>query len=54
MNHMTLTGAEKVEHARHTMRRAAGNMDYSLTQHQRFLDNWLIRFESVMKEKNEN
>ena len=50
-----LIGAEQVSNAAHTMQSAATDMRTagsrlaeSLQQHQRFLDDWLARFESAM------
>lgn len=50
-----LIGSEQVQNAANTMRSAtegmqsaASSMSYALEQHQRFLDNWLSRLESVM------
>lgn len=52
-----LVGAEQVAGAGHTMARAAeqmrsaaGSIDDSLTRHQRFMDDWLQRFEQVLAE----
>lgn len=52
-----LIGAEEVSRAGHNMssaasemNRAASSIDDSLRQHQRFLDDWLARLESVMKQ----
>ena len=56
--YITLLGSEDVSRAGYTMRdaaqtmqNAASNMSYTFEQHQRFLDDWLSRFEQVM-EKN--
>lgn len=50
-----LVGAEQVSNAAHTiqsaatdMRNAGSNMAEALQQHQRFLDDWLNRFEAVL------
>ena len=52
-----LIGAEDVRAAASTiasaadgMRRAAGSIEESMEQHRRFMDDWLIRFEAVLKE----
>lgn len=34
------------------MKQAASNIEYALTQHQRFLDDWLSRFEAVLTKEN--
>lgn len=51
-----LIGAEEVRsagntisHAADEMKRAAGNMEYALQQHQRFMDDWLQRFEAAVE-----
>lgn len=61
MDCMTLMGAEDVRSAGNrisaaadTMRRAASNMDEALRNHQRFLDDWLMRFENVVSKPKEN
>lgn len=53
-----LIGAEKVEHAGYSirnaatgMRNAASWMTEAFQQHQRFLDDWLARFEAVLEDK---
>lgn len=53
--YVTLIGAEDVSRAGHnmasaadTMNRAAGNLDDALRRHQRFMDDWLQRFEQVL------
>lgn len=55
MDYVTLMGAEGVERAGHrmseaaeTMRRAAGDIQHALTQHEQFLENWLIQFQEAM------
>lgn len=55
METVHLIGAEDVRSAGNTisgaadeMKRAAGNIDYALQQHQRFMDDWLQRFEAVV------
>lgn len=55
-NYTTLLGAEQVQSAASTMRaaademqRAATNIDGALERHQRFLDDWLLRFEAIIK-----
>jgi hypothetical protein len=57
--YITLIGAEQVQSAANTMRhaaeemqRAASNMDHSLTMHQRWMDDWLIRLEQVLEKLN--
>ena len=57
MDTIYLAGAEQVSNAAQTMagaakemQRAAGNIDHSLMMHQRFLDDWLQRFESVLEQ----
>lgn len=54
-DHITLLGTEQVQSAASTMRsaademsRAASNMDGALERHQRFMDDWLSRFEQVL------
>ena len=56
--YITLLGAEDVRSAGASMRsaasdmnRASANINEALLQHQRFLDEWLLRFERVL-EKN--
>lgn len=51
-----LVGAEQVQSAANTMRSAADEMksaassiDYALTAHQRFMDDWLQRFEAALE-----
>lgn len=53
--YMHLVGAEDVSRAAHTMRDAAQQMSsaasgigWSLEQHQRFMDDWLIRLNDVL------
>jgi aromatic ring-opening dioxygenase catalytic subunit (LigB family) len=53
-----LIGAEDVRSAGHTMssaaqemQRAAGNISHALEMHQRFLDDWLLRFQSIVDDK---
>jgi len=55
-DYMTLMGADDVRSAGNTMReaastmcRAASEIDYSLQQHQRFLDDWLQRFQAALE-----
>ena len=55
MESMVLMGAEQVGRAGHNMssaaeqmNRAAGQIDEALRQHQRFLDDWLLRFEALI------
>ena len=59
--YMHLVGAEQVSSAAYTMREAASNMQraadsmgYNLEQHQRFLDDWLGRFEAAVDRLKEN
>ena len=54
-DYMTLMGSEDVNRAGYAMReaasemsRAAGNIDSAHRDHQRFLDDWLQRLESVI------
>jgi hypothetical protein len=54
-----LIGAEDVRSASHTMRSAADtmssaalNIDGALERHQRFLDDWLQRFEAALERNN--
>ncbi len=54
-DYVTLMGAEQVSSAGYTMRdaahemqRAAGSLDYSLQAHQRFMDDWLQRFQGAL------
>jgi hypothetical protein len=53
--YVTLLGADQVQSAAsriasaaEEMRRAASAIDDSLSRHQRFLDDWLNRFETVL------
>lgn len=55
MNNVVLIGADDVSRAGSTMREAAREMNsaasslsFTLEQHQRFLDDWLMRFENIM------
>lgn len=55
MDSIYLNGVEDVRSAGATisnaadeMKRAAGNIDYALQQHQLFLNDWLHRFEIVL------
>lgn len=55
-DYVALLGSESVQNAGYAMERAAesfrqtvGNLDDSLRQHQRFLDDWLERFERAVK-----
>lgn len=57
-DYITLMGAEQVQSAANTMRSAAdtmssaaGNMAYALEQHQRFLDDWLVRLDGVLQDR---
>ena len=52
----TLLGAEQVQSAAHTMssaaaemERAARNIAYAFENHQRFMDDWLMRLQEVMQ-----
>jgi hypothetical protein len=54
-DYVTLMGAEDVRaagsrmaSAAEQMSRAASNMDDALQRHQRFLDDWLMRFETAV------
>lgn len=56
-DYVQLIGAEEVSSAGHRMREAASTMssaassiDGSLDRHQRFLDDWLLRFEAVLRD----
>lgn len=60
MDYITLMGAEAVQRAGSTIRQAAGTMQTaansiydSLDRHQRFLDDWLARFEAAVNKLNE-
>ena len=51
-----LIGAEQVQTAANTMReaaqqmgRAVGEMAYPLERHERFMEDWLIRFEAAVE-----
>ncbi|MEH2587432.1 hypothetical protein [Bradyrhizobium sp. AZCC 1721] len=54
-----LIGADAVRSAGHAMRSAAdrmqsaaANMERAFESHQRFLEDWLSRFEQIMERKN--
>jgi hypothetical protein len=54
--YVTLIGTEQVQTAANTMRtaademrHAAGTISEALDRHQRFLDDWLGRFEAVLR-----
>lgn len=54
-DYITLLGAEQVQSAANTMRSAAdtmgcaaNNMSDVLDRNQRFMDDWLLRFETVL------
>lgn len=54
-NYVTLMGADDVRSAGNRMasaaeemQRAAANIDGALDRHQRFLDDWLLRFEAAI------
>jgi hypothetical protein len=56
MDNIHLIGAEDVHSAGYTIKRAAEemsqavrNFDWALERHQRFLDDWLVRFETIMQ-----
>lgn len=56
MDTMYLAGSDEVRSAGNTirsaaeeMRSAASNIQYALEQHQRFLDDWLARYELAME-----
>ena len=60
MDTVLLVGAEQVQSASHTIREAAHSMkqtashiDYLLQQQRQFLDDWLLRFENILKDSNE-
>ncbi len=55
-DYITLLGAEEVSRAASSMRdaaetmsRAASNFDYSIQANQRFMDDWLARFEAAVE-----
>lgn len=55
-DHVTLLGAEQVQNAGYAMKsaaeqmiRAAGYQQEALQQHQRFMDDWLSRFEAAIE-----
>lgn len=54
--YMTLMGAEQVQSAGHAMsaaadriNQAASNLYGAFEQHQRFLDDWLLRFQGAVE-----
>lgn len=56
MNTVELIGVEQVQRAARTMAdaaesmsRTATNIDGSLERHQRFLDDWLTRFQEILE-----
>lgn len=56
-DYITLLGAEDVRRAAsnmtaaaHEMSRAAANIEAALQNHQRFLDDWLMRYEKAKEE----
>ena len=58
MDYITLMGAEEVSRAGHNMQAAgqsmnsaASNLGEVLQQHQRFMDDWLYRFEAALQER---
>lgn len=58
MDMVHLIGAEQVKNAGHNMQAAATDMQNAASwmieafqQHQRFLDDWLARFEAVLEDK---
>ena len=57
-DYITLLGAEDVRaagrlmsSAAESMRSAADTISYALSQHQRFMDDWLSRLEAVLERK---
>ncbi len=55
-DYVHLLGAEGVANAGHAMERAATeiknaalSMEHSLSQHERFMDDWLNRFEAILQ-----
>lgn len=59
MESVHLIGAEDVRSAANTMRsaaedmqRAASNIAHALEMHHRFMDDWLLRFQTVMESRN--
>ncbi len=59
--YITLLGAEDVRsagssirEAAESMKQAAASFDDSLFRHRRFLDDWLLRFEEIMKRGENN
>lgn len=57
MERVYLVGAEEVGSAAGRMvsaatdmQRAAGNISYALEQHQRFLDDWLSRLQTLLEQ----
>lgn len=57
-NYVTLLGAEEVsragsamQEAASTMSSAAENIAFALERHQRFMDDWLMRFEAALEPK---
>lgn len=65
MESIYLSGSEDVRNAASTissaadeMKRAASNLEYALQSHERFLDDWLARFQEVIesagKDKNDD
>ena len=60
METVTLIGAEDVRRAASTMRgaaeemtRAANTVYEALFQHQRFMEDWLVRFEAALEKQQE-
>lgn len=56
--YVTLVGAEDVRSAANTMQSAANTMGsaassiaFALEQHQRFMDDWLQRFDGLMQDR---
>ena len=56
METIFLVGSEEVKNAGYSIARAAesmgytsGNMQVVLEAHQRFLDDWLLRFETILE-----
>ncbi len=58
MDSLYLVGSEDVKNAGYAMKEAATEMKNAsswileaLQQHQQFLDDWLMRFETILKER---
>lgn len=57
METMVLVGAEQLTSALHSLRdvahtiqQAVSAQEYALTQHQAFMNDWLSRFEQILKD----